>query len=364
MNVDEYSIENEAESLYLKGVELEYSNNYYDAMKYYRKALRLVPDIDKKIFKKSQFKESTHNNNDQENFSGETNIYLNCDVNDYYDGDEALIDRISRILDKFAKICVPNKPQKGRHISDLPMEVIMYIWRWVVSDELDLRSLDQCALVCRGFYLCARDSYIWKSACERIWKNEEVTLFNYDSWRDMFINRLRIATNGCYISETKYHRQGEISFQDQNYRPYHLVVYFRYLRFFADGNVLMINTPETPSIVVTLLKSKNPKSAAVFRGSYTVINNFVYVIVKVKRKHVNSLKTENKTKTVNLIYHMTFEIKRYKKWKTKLLWKEYKWLCTDEARYEENFEIQKNSFPSLLFSRVKSYNSESEKPLP
>lgn len=66
----------------------------------------------------------------------------------------------------------------------------------------------------------------------------------------------------------------------------------------------MINTPETPSIVVTLLKSKNPKSAAVFRGSYTVINNFVYVIVKVKRKHVNSLKTENKTKTVNLIYHM------------------------------------------------------------
>lgn len=64
----------------------------------------------------------------------------------------------------------------------------------------------------------------------RIWKNEEVTLFNYDSWRDMFINRLRIATNGCYISETKYHRQGEISFQDQNYRPYHLVVYFRYLR--------------------------------------------------------------------------------------------------------------------------------------
>lgn len=36
-------------------------------MKYYRKALRLVPDIDKKIFKKSQFKESTHNNNDQGN---------------------------------------------------------------------------------------------------------------------------------------------------------------------------------------------------------------------------------------------------------------------------------------------------------
>lgn len=43
----------------------------------------------------------------------------------------------------------------------------MYILRWVVSDELDLRSLEQCSLISRGFYLCARDSCLWKSACIR-----------------------------------------------------------------------------------------------------------------------------------------------------------------------------------------------------
>lgn len=32
----------------------------------------------------------------------------------------------------------------------------MYIFRWVVSSELDLRALEQLSLVCRGFYICAR----------------------------------------------------------------------------------------------------------------------------------------------------------------------------------------------------------------
>lgn len=32
----------------------------------------------------------------------------------------------------------------------------MYIFRWVVSSDLDLRSLEQLSLVCRGFYICAR----------------------------------------------------------------------------------------------------------------------------------------------------------------------------------------------------------------
>lgn len=36
------------------------------------------------------------------------------------------------------------------------MEVLMYIFRWVVSSDLDLRSLEQLSLVCRGFYICAR----------------------------------------------------------------------------------------------------------------------------------------------------------------------------------------------------------------
>ena len=38
----------------------------------------------------------------------------------------------------------------------LPPEVLIYIFRWVVSSDLDLRALEQLSLVCRGFYICAR----------------------------------------------------------------------------------------------------------------------------------------------------------------------------------------------------------------
>lgn len=51
------------------------------------------------------------------------------------------------------------------HISDLPMEIILYILKWVVSAELDLRSLDLCSYVSKGFYICAKDHEIWRLVC-------------------------------------------------------------------------------------------------------------------------------------------------------------------------------------------------------
>lgn len=53
---------------------------------------------------------------------------------------------------------------------------------------------------------------------------------SYKSWRDMFIERPRVNFNGCYISKNTYIRNGENSFQDQFYRPWYLVAYYRYLR--------------------------------------------------------------------------------------------------------------------------------------
>ena len=46
---------------------------------------------------------------------------------------------------------------------------------------------------------------------------------------------------GVYISKTSYVRQGEQSL-DFYYRPYHLVSYYRYLRFFPDGKDEIINS--------------------------------------------------------------------------------------------------------------------------
>ena len=53
------------------------------------------------------------------------------------------------------------------HISALPYEVMVYLLKWVVSSDLDLRSLEQAALVCRGFYVCCRDTELWKLVCAK-----------------------------------------------------------------------------------------------------------------------------------------------------------------------------------------------------
>lgn len=64
----------------------------------------------------------------------------------------------------------------------------------------------------------------------RIWKINCESLSNYLTWRDMYLQRPHINFCGCYISKTTYIRHGENSFQDQFYRPWHVVEYFRYLR--------------------------------------------------------------------------------------------------------------------------------------
>lgn len=63
--------------------------------------------------------------------------------------------------------CLPERDQMGTHISSLPMEVLLLIFRWVVSRDLDIRSLEMCSMVCRGFYVGARDSEIWRLICKR-----------------------------------------------------------------------------------------------------------------------------------------------------------------------------------------------------
>jgi F-box protein 9 len=81
-------------------------------------------------------------------------------------------------------------------MSSIPSEVLSYIFRWVVSSELDVRSLEQCARVCRGFYICARDPQLWKMICFKTWGVNIGNLSVNMHWRDMFINRPHVVFNG------------------------------------------------------------------------------------------------------------------------------------------------------------------------
>lgn len=219
--------------MFQQGVQLERQGKIYDAVAYYRKATQLVPDIEFKMYnlelakvaKKQAEPEATVNNNQALDFDKDEDLYekftqLALESDDY-------------------RLAEPETETTATHISCLPYEVFVYMLKWLVSNDLDMRSLEQVSLVCRGFYIAARDKDIWRLACARAWGVINVDtqyLLRYDnSWRKMFIERPRLNFNGCYISRTTYVRHGESSFQDFSYRPCHIVEYYRYLRFFPGG---------------------------------------------------------------------------------------------------------------------------------
>ncbi|XP_015279470.1 PREDICTED: F-box only protein 9 isoform X2 [Gekko japonicus] len=253
----ELAKEEKARELFLKAVEQEQNGALYEAIKFYRLAMQLVPDIEFKI----AYTRSPDGDGVGKNY-----------IDDNED-DSKMADLLSYFQQQFTlqessiKLCQPELDVNQTHISVLPMELLMYIFRWVVSSDLDLRSLEQLSLVCRGFYICARDPEIWRQACLKVWGRSCNKLVPYTSWREMFLERPRVRFDGVYISKTTYIRQGEQSL-DGFYRAWHQVEYYRYLRFFPDGQVMMLTTPEEPQSIVPRLRTKNTRTDAILLGHY------------------------------------------------------------------------------------------------
>lgn len=213
-----YNVCFQARRLFTEATELEKLGKVFEAMHLYRQATHIVPDIEFKIYETLKTQASDNNN---------AIIEPPTDPITASDGiveDLSDVDMVSRfqtsIMNGNGYLFQRSNADKGvittgYHFADLPVEIIGQILRWVVSADLDIRSLEQCAMVSRGFYLCARDPEIWRSACKRVWgvHASKLKLTAYHSWRQMFIDRPRVCFNGCYISKTNYLRYGERSFQ-------------------------------------------------------------------------------------------------------------------------------------------------------
>uniref|UniRef100_UPI002953C96E F-box only protein 9 n=1 Tax=Panthera onca TaxID=9690 RepID=UPI002953C96E len=270
-----------ARELFLKAVEEEQNGALYEAIKFYRRAMQLVPDIEFKItYTRSPDGDGVGNSYMEDN-----------------DDDSKMADLLScfqqqlTFQESVLKLCQPELESSQTHISVLPMEVLMYIFRWVVSSDLDLRSLEQLSQVCRGFYICARDPEIWRLACLKVWGRSCVKLVPYTSWREMFLERPRVRFDGVYISKTTYIRQGEQSL-DGFYRAWHQVEYYRYIRFFPDGHMMMLTTPEEPQSIVPRLRTRNTRTDAILLGHYRLSQDTdnqtkVFAVITKKKEEVS-----------------------------------------------------------------------------
>ncbi|XP_011303086.1 F-box only protein 9 [Fopius arisanus] len=368
---EELSIENKAKKLFLKGIEYEQNGELYDAIRFYKRAVQLVPDIEFRLY------ESTKPKAREKFEKDEKTIVFDCEPpDDDVKGEEEIEDgnlivKLSRVLVKNQRVCCPRFEQSSTHISALPMEIVLYILRWVVSPDLDFRSLEMFSAVCRGFFISARDPEIWRLACVRVWgvncgDFEPI----YRSWRDMYLQRPRLRYNGCYISKNTYIRHGENSFQDQFYRPWHLVEYFRYLRFFPEGRVLMLTSTDDAQSCVNLLKSRHPRNPNILIGYYRLHENRVTLVLKKQEIRSNNNVYRKKRKEVvhdsgEQTFHVEFEIQtNQKRANFQLNWVRYN-IFTKYKNGQEGTTCLNSSgrYPSFKFSRAKSYTLESDAPL-
>ncbi|KAK5650944.1 hypothetical protein RI129_001973 [Pyrocoelia pectoralis] len=365
--------ESVAKRLFLNGAEMERSGQLYEAIQFYRRAVQLVPDIEFRLHTRAKNVSIEHET--EETLKDVIRAEVYEDQNNSCDDDKEIKDLYNHIQRKMIKspfMCIPANEQKVTHISALPLEILLYIFRWVVSNEIDMRSLEICSFVCRGFYLCCRDSEIWRLACARIWGINVTLPRNCASWRQMFIESARLSFNGCYIGKTTYIRSGENSFQDQFYRPWHIVAYYRYLRFFPDGMVLMLTSPDEPAVCVGQLKYRAYKNPTILSGHYWLKDDKVTIIVYRNEKPKNNFGYKrNKKRDVipdnhQETFHLEMQIQDYKNQRhIRLAWTGYS-VYTRYKNGVENtchFDLIGNRFPPLWFSRVKSYTTESYSPL-
>ncbi|XP_045133881.1 F-box only protein 9-like isoform X2 [Portunus trituberculatus] len=360
-------VEAKATELFKKAVELEQSGRLYEAIQFYRRAMTLVPDIEFRVHHQNmlEWSENYQTQGEGEDTTSEDEL----DQEEIQD----LVFRFQALASSSQAVCIPQFDQEAPHISCLPPEMLERIMHWVVGSDLDMRSLEQVSRVCQGFYLVARNPELWHKACLRIWGLSCGVPGAYGSWRNMFIQRPHPRYNGCYISRTTYFRSGESSFQDQNYQPWHLVQYYRYLRFFPDGIVSMLTTADEPHAVVSQLRTRDVRNPQVLQGHYCILGSSLSLVLKRRSRERQMNRRKGRryrggtTDVAETIFQIEYEIRPVKEhlhWQ--LVWRTYTIISIyfDDKQNISQIDVSDASkFPPLLFSRVKSYSMTCDSPL-
>lgn len=368
---NESSREKIARKLFLEGIELERSRKYFEAIKLYRRAVQLEPNIEYKVYQATLAENEQKAGFSKSIASSSKGILENAqNENDDEDDIDDLIESFQRDLALENKpICessyAPGTIRSGKHISALPVEVLLLILKYVVSNELDMKSLERFGRVCKGFFLLSRDPEIWRLSCYKVWKQNISPTVDSLTWREIFINRCRVLLDGCYICKINYQRLGENSFQDQFYRPVQIVEYFRLIRFFADGTLFMMTSAEDLQNSVNRLK--NPKMAMqsreILKGNYHYQDNHVLIVIKKSQTNVTQkYKRKNVESDDCVTFFMELEIGNSPRRNfAKLSWKNYSVShISNNQEISSDYDLRSSAkYPPFFFSHVKSFLIES-----
>lgn len=352
------TLEEEARALFQQGVDLERKGKCFEAIRHYKRAIHLVPDIEFRVYSTTQQKIKARD--DKKNGNNSAKVKQDGDCDESIDN---LVEAFQQDLSLYnTGVCESNfgagTISTSLHISSLPVEVFLVILKWLVSNDLDFKSLEKFGQVCKGFYLLSRDQEVWKIASMKVWgTNVSPT----STWREMYLTRPRVNFNGCYISKISYQRYGENSFQDQFYRPVQIVDYFRLVRFLPNGTILMMTSADELQTSVSKMKHVHSalQSRDVLKGHYHYQDSTVLIVIKKQLSTTQKFKRKNSTDDDNT-FTFFLELEITKK-NTKLMWKNYSIThFRNGDDLSSDFDLSSSSkYPPFYFSHVRSFHAES-----
>jgi len=350
--------EEKAFQLFLKATYLEKEGDFNAAVYFYREAIRLCPNVEE-TFAEYQRQQYLVENKAKEDEGKETE-------NNSVDLQE-MIQQLTVL--HVTGLCVPKLPQTETHISSLPTELLMVIIKWVVSKDLDIRSIGYFSRTCKWFYACFKDEELWKLICQRAWGITCGKPKQYgNSWQKMFVQRPHLKFDGVYISENTYVHFGVASV-DSFYKPIKLVVYYKVFRFFPDGRCAILVSTDEPKQAIQGLKSPPFRDPYLDFGYYRMVSEQTVNIyftreTKPSKMEFRQIKKRNRNAVLDVReqnFFMQLKLENTKKsHNNKLSWENYH--CTikrsSTGTTSEN-EIDWKQFKPFIFSRVKSYTSQS-----
>jgi len=376
LQTDEDDIHRRARDLFMLGVESEQNGKLYEAISYYKKAEKLVPNIELQAYKYSGKPKTCSNSNNNKQSDDNGNVPAESPEDDENP-------EIANLCYKFSKLSPSGHPgiraefeTSQTHLGQLPSEVINYILKWVVSAELDFKSLESCSKVCRALYLACRDDEIWRLVSVKLWGPAVLSANVFPSWRDLFLARPRVKFSGVYVSKISYLREGERGFQDQEtYKAWYMVEYRRMIRFFPSGQVIMVLTSDDEAIISKQLHSRTGGAniPGAMTGQFRISDNVVVLlfhkakVVAKKARHKKKGRRDDWDGGYSVPdrdFHLEFYISG-SEWRH-LEWKHYDMVSTfnDGTEAVENFQIKDiNKYPTVRYKPVSSYQFESQYPL-
>ncbi|PSC69046.1 F-box 7 [Micractinium conductrix] len=126
----------------------------------------------------------------------------------------------------------------------LPEEMLLYVLQF-----LPIHGLAAAQIVCRQWRSVGGSPSLWRAACmdafftSTVEQNEDLVRRQYRGcWKRMLLERPHLRFDGVYVSRNTYLRQGIVEWKVKN--AVHLVLYYRYMRFYPDGTFAYRTSPE------------------------------------------------------------------------------------------------------------------------